>query len=68
MWAAESRSWYDRSGLRYPSDTTDAEWALLAKLIPPAKPGGNARTVDVREVVNGTLDRIHHALYVQCRA
>src|SRR5579875_698567 len=102
MWTSENRARYDRSKLRYPSDLTDAEWALVAPLIPPAKRGGNKRTVDVRAVVNGvmyvlstgcqwaalpkdlppkstvhdyfqrwdhdgTLDRLHHALYVQCR-
>jgi transposase len=102
MWTTENRGRYDRSKLRYPSDLTDAEWALVAPLIPPAKRGGNKRTVDVREIVNGimyilgtgcqwaalptdlpprstvnsyflrwqhdrTLDRLHYALYVQCR-
>jgi transposase len=102
MWTKENRARYDRGGLRYPSDLTDAEWAEVAPLIPPAKRGGNKRTVDVREVVNGlmyilstgcqwraiptdlpprstlhdyfaqwewdgTLTRIHHALYVKCR-
>ena len=102
MWTIENRRRYDRSRLRYPSDLTDEEWALIGPLIPPAKRGGNKRTIDVREVLNGlifvlstgcqwaslpkdlpprstvndyfcrwnhdrTLDRIHHALYVQCR-
>jgi transposase len=102
VWTNENRGRYDRSKLRYPSDLTDAEWAIVGPLIPPAKRGGNKRTVDVREVVNGvmyvlstgcqwaalprdlparstvndyfrrwdddrTLERIHHALYVQCR-
>ena len=102
MWTVENRARYDRSKLRYPCDLTDAEWALVAPLIPPAKRGGNKRTVDEREVVNGvlyvlstgcqwaalpkdlpprstvndyfrlwdwdgTLDRIHHELYVRCR-
>ncbi|MEH2561686.1 transposase [Bradyrhizobium sp. AZCC 2289] len=102
MWTKENRGRYDRSRLRYPSDLTDEEWALVKPLIASAKRGGNKRTVDVREVVNGlmyvlssgcqwraipkdlpprstvhgyfdlwtwdgTLDRIHHALYVQCR-
>jgi transposase len=84
------------------SDLTEEEWAHVAPLIAPAKLGGNKRTVDVREVMNGvmyvlstgcqrhalpkdlppkstvhdyfilwscdgTLDRIHHALYVACR-
>ena len=55
MWTAETRARYDRSGLRYPSDLTDAEWALIAPMIPPAKRGGRKREVDVREVVNGLL-------------
>jgi transposase len=102
MWTAESRIRHDRSGLRYTHDLTNAEWAEVEPLIPPAKPGGNKRTVDIREVVNGlmyilgtgcqwrdipkdlppkstihdyldrwsydgTLESIHHALYVKCR-
>jgi transposase len=39
----------------YPSDLSDAEWELLEPLIPPPKPGGNARHVDIREVINGIL-------------
>ena len=38
---------------RYPSDLTDAEWERIAPLIPPAKPGGSPRRVDMREVLNG---------------
>jgi transposase len=102
VWTTENRGRYDRSKLRYPSDLTDDEWVLIEPLIPPAKRGGNKRTVTIREVVNGlmyilstgcqwaalprdlpprstvhgyfrrwdddgTLHRIHHALYVRCR-
>jgi transposase len=102
MWTTENRTLYDRSQLRYPSDLTDEEWALVEPMIPPAKGGGGKRTVVMREVVNGvmyilstgcqwralpkdlpprstvhgyfdlwnwdgTLERIHHALYVKCR-
>ena len=102
MWTAEHRRAADRRGLRYPSDLTDAEWALIAPMIPPAKRGGRKRSVDVREVLNGiftvlstgcqwnalpkdlppkstvydyfdlwewdgTLERIHHELYVAVR-
>ena len=102
MWTTEDRARYDRSGLRYPSDLTDEEWALAAPLIPPAKRGGGKRSVDLRAVVDGlmyvlstgcqwralpkdlpprstvhgyldlwdydgTLERIHHALFVACR-
>jgi putative transposase len=37
---------------RYPSDLSDAEWALLAPLLPAAKPGGRPRSADLREIVN----------------
>jgi len=37
---------------RYPSDLTDAQWQVVEPLIPPAKPGGRPRVVDMREVVN----------------
>jgi transposase len=91
-----------RDKLRYPSDLTDAEWAYIEPLIPPAKRGGGKQRVDMRDVVNGvmyvlstgcqwryipkdlpprttvndyfclwshngTLEKIHDALYVKCR-
>ncbi len=40
MWKPERRAAADRGRLRYPSDLTDAEWALIEPLIPPAKHGG----------------------------
>jgi transposase len=53
MWTVEQRQAQDRAGLRYPSDLTDAAWALVAPFIPPAKRGGRQRTVDVCAVLNG---------------
>ena len=41
-----------KMGQRYPTDLTEAEWTVLAELIPAAKPGGRPRTTDMREVVN----------------
>ncbi len=102
MSTAAHRRQYDRTALRYPSDLSDAEWALVGPLIGPAKRGGRNRSVDEREVLNaifyvlatgcqwralpkdfpprstvhgylqlwawdGTLARLHHALYVQAR-
>ncbi len=102
MWTPEHRQAAARRGLRYPSDLTDAEWALIEPMIPPARRGGRPRDVNVREVLNGifyvlwtgcqwsalpkdlppkstahhyfmlwdwdgTLERIHHALYVAVR-
>jgi transposase len=51
MWTKENRRRYDRSGLRYDSDLTDDEWAEIA----PARPGGNKRSADLRELVNGLM-------------
>ena len=55
MWTKEHRERYQRKELRYPSDLTDAEWALIEPMIPPAKRGGRRRSVDIREVVQGLL-------------
>ena len=55
MWTPENRGRYDRSKLRYPSDLTEAEWALVKPLIPPAKRGGNKRHVDERAIVDGLM-------------
>ena len=102
MWTTEHRRFAARKGLRYPSDLTDSEWALIEPMIAPAKRGGRRRKVNIREVLNaifyvlstgcqwqalpkdlppkstahsyfmlwdwdGTLERIHHALYVETR-
>jgi putative transposase len=54
-WTDITREQHKRAGLRYPSDLTDAEWAVIAPLLPPARPGGRPRTTDLREVVNAIL-------------
>jgi transposase len=63
MWEPEHRVAADRRGLRYDSDLTDAEWALVAPPIRPAKRGGRPRTVDVREVLNA----IFYVLWTGCQ-
>lgn len=40
---------------RYPTDLTDAQWAILEPLVPEPKRGGRPRTVNMREVVNTIL-------------
>src|SRR5580700_3539190 len=55
MWTQENRPRYDRDHLRYPSDLTDDEWAVVAPLIPPPRPGGGKRRTDMRAVVNGLM-------------
>jgi putative transposase len=39
----------------YPSDLTEEQWRLIESLLPPAKPGGRRRAVDLREVMNSIL-------------
>jgi putative transposase len=39
----------------YPSDLTDAQWAILQPLLPPPKPNCRPRKTDLREVVNAIL-------------
>lgn len=39
----------------YLSDLKDAEWAVLEPLLPPNKPIGSPREVELREVVNALL-------------
>src|SRR2546423_5885552 len=38
---------------RSPSDLTRTQWKRLKRLLPPAKPGGRPRSVQLREVLNG---------------
>ncbi len=41
----------------YSSDLTDAQWQRIAPLIPPAKPGGRHRSVDIRAILNAIFYR-----------
>ena len=55
MWTEEQRARHAPRGRRYPSDLTDAEWALIAPFIPPPRSGGRGRKTDMREVMNAIL-------------
>jgi len=39
----------------YPTDVTEAQWWLVEPMIPPERPGGRHREVDMREVINAIL-------------
>jgi transposase len=52
MWTEAARKQHAPRKERYPSDLTDAEWALIAPMIPPAQRGGRPRETDMREVMN----------------
>src|SRR6516164_5068347 len=55
LWTEEHRRIYRREGKGYPSDLRDAEWARLAPMIPPARPGGRPRKTDMRAAMNAIL-------------
>jgi hypothetical protein len=50
-WTKAARIQYQRSGLRYTSDLTDAEWVLIARKMPPRRRLGRPREIDLREIV-----------------
>jgi transposase len=52
MWTEEARKQHAPRKERYPSDMTDAEWALIEPFIPPAERGGRPRRTNMREVMN----------------
>ena len=51
-WTEITRPKYQRDGLRYASDTADAEWAVIEPHLPPPAKCGRTRETDLREVVN----------------
>ncbi len=57
MTVGESRryTWEMKKNQRYPTDLTDRQWDCIKELIPPAKPGGRPRTLEMRAVINGIL-------------
>ncbi len=54
-WTDITRPKYRRDGLRYASDTSDAEWALIAPLLPPPAERGRTRETCLRAVVNAVF-------------
>jgi transposase len=54
-WTETTRVHYRRDGLRYASDMTDAEWALLRRLLPSPSRLGRPRTTDLRRIVEAVL-------------
>ena len=55
MWTETAREQYRREDLRYASDMTDAEWALISPHLPGEKSLGRPRIVPLRGVVDALL-------------
>ena len=52
MWTETDRKKHLPRSVRYPSDVSDTEWAIVEPMIPPARTGGRKRETDMREVFN----------------
>lgn len=62
MWTPTTRRQNSRDHLRYGSDLTDAEWAILAPFMPPPARTGRPREWRMREIMNA----IFHVLRAGC--
>lgn len=52
VWTEITRRQYERDGLRYASDTTDEEWAVVEAVMPVRRRLGRPRRTDLRDVIN----------------
>jgi len=52
MWTPATRRQHSRAGLRYETDLTDAEWAVIAPLMPEPAACGRPATWTPREILN----------------
>jgi transposase len=55
MWTPTTRRRYSRDDLRYESDLTDAEWALIEPLLPEPLGQGRPRVWPRREIMNAIV-------------
>ena len=63
VWTEITRPKYRREGLRYASDTTDEEWAVIAPYMPGPRRRGRPRTMALRAVT----DAIFYIAQSGCR-
>ena len=55
MWTEITRPQYERKGLRYSSDVTDAEWLVISAHLPPRKRFGRPPKTALRSIVDALL-------------
>ena len=55
MWTPTTRRQHSRCGLRYETDLTDAEWAVIEPYLPPPCRCGRPREWSLRDVLDATF-------------
>ncbi|WAJ28500.1 IS5 family transposase [Antarcticirhabdus aurantiaca] len=55
MWTPATRAQHNRDFLRYSSDLTDAEWAVIEPVLPKAAAADRSRAWPMREIVDAVL-------------
>src|ERR1700720_2555096 len=55
MWTETTRPQYERKGLRYSSDVTDAEWLVISPHLPQRKRLGRPPKTALRSIVDALL-------------
>ena len=63
MWTQTTRQQHSRTITRYQTDLTDAEWRVIAPLLPKPRATGRPREWPMREIING----IFYVLRAGCR-
>ena len=53
VWTKITRLHHRRDGMRYGSDTTDAEWIVMEPLLPACSALGRLRVTSMRTVIDG---------------
>jgi putative transposase len=59
MWTPTTRRQHSRAGLRYETDLTDAEWAVIKPLMPRPEPRGRPPVWTTREILNAIFYVLH---------
>src|SRR4051794_19846853 len=67
MWTPTARRQHSRDHLRYGTDLTDAEWAVIEPLLPPAPEHGRPRAWPVREIMNAIFYVLRGGSSGECR-
>ena len=61
-WTDITHAKHDRKSDRYPTDLTDAEWAVVSPLVPPSRAGGRPGVCQSSCHLGGFRREVQHRL------